>query len=498
MFLRNVCYALLVSLVAIGSANAAPAFSKGTSIKGAIAYQDATDPSQFWYLPTAADELLGERLRAYRAIHFGFGAPYYVQDDAGNFRTASGGIVSGTFAYDLGDATRTELIAAIKKAFKIENPKLLPLPLRSPEITSVLLAGVFGQFGKVEQQLPSGFQIGPEVAFSAGSATSLFAAVIANAQVGEGIQANPTFSLNVNAKAEFVGDPWTYDVDCDLAQVWKQVRKSGSAAVSYGWFRIGSAQYQGLWQDLQKSNVCTFNQVEGSLDTATYGRQIGELMKTIFQAINDSAVNGTGFFRFEPNPEAPPVSSGGGGFSLFGWSFSVNAGYSKSFFSQSIKFHRTISYTGRLEAPVTFSAVMAVACGPETKQYFADLGNTAEPCITQSKIDAFMERAKREAHAKTARLIKLTDDLANGKITETQYEKILALYGTIDFTDTLVVANTPASIFGSLNIAQSGQGRAFTFVSDLSDAQIDSVTRQAIEGPTLQNLPSEGVTILQR
>jgi hypothetical protein len=43
----------------------------------------------------------------------------------------------------------------------------------------VLLSEV-GQFGKVEQQVPPGFQIGPEAAFSAGSVSSLFAAAIAS------------------------------------------------------------------------------------------------------------------------------------------------------------------------------------------------------------------------------------------------------------------------------------------------------------------------------
>jgi hypothetical protein len=44
----------------------------------------------------------------------------------------------------------------------------------------VLLSEVLGQFSKVEQQLPPGFQIGPEAAFSAGSVSSLFAAAIAS------------------------------------------------------------------------------------------------------------------------------------------------------------------------------------------------------------------------------------------------------------------------------------------------------------------------------
>jgi len=483
---------LIITLITINSTTyAAPAFSRGTSIQGAIAYQDAGDATQFWYFPTSADQLLGERLRAYRVTHFGYGKAYYVQDDQGRFHNATGGIVSGTFAYDLSPAKRTELVKAIQKAFNVANPKLIPLPLRSPKVTSVLLAGVFGQFGKVEQNIPAGFQIGPEVAFSAGSASSLFAAVLANAQLSQGIQPNPAFSLNIEANAEFVGDPWTYDVDCDLAQVWRQVRRRGSTTVNLGWFRIGSAEYQGTWQDLNKANVCTFNQVEGSLDTAKFGRQLAETMKQIFQAINDKAVNGEGFFRFEPNPEAPPPG-GGGGFSLFGIGISVNAGYSEAFFSQTIRFHRRITYTGRLEAPIAFSAVMAVACGPETKQFFADLGDASESCITQPKIDTFLDRAKREKAAKDRKLLELTERLARGEITEVQYEKIKAVYDQVDFTDTFVPTRAISIRPGVL------PRKGMALVSELSDRQIRQLEKKAIASPTIPNPPSPRINPLKQ
>jgi hypothetical protein len=502
MCAKRLLLALVVSCLSLLGATcvAAPSFSKGTSMAGAIAYQDASDVSQFWYLPTTTDVLLGQRLKTFRAIHFGFGQPYYIQDSKGDYRSASGGIVSGTFAYDISDKTRADLIAQITKEFGIATPKLLPLPLREPKIASTLLAKQFGQFGKVEQQLPNGIQIGADVAFSSGSISSLFAAVLALAQVGSEIQPNPTFSINVNAKAEFVGDPWTYDIDCDLSQVWHQVRKSAGGSVSYGFIKIGQLQYQGIWQDLQKANVCTFAQVEGSLDTAKEGRAIGETMKTIFQAINDAAVNQTGFFKFEPNPEAPPPGGGGGGgFNLFGWSISVNAGYSESFFNQQIKFHRRVTYTGRLEAPVAFSAVMAVACGDATKQLFSDLGDTTQSCITQEKINIFMDRAKRERSIKTKKLLELADDYQKNKITTEQYEKILALYENTDFTDTLVSSeNLDSMFFGQPSIPGTAGVRAAQFTRELSNVQIDALRQRALNAPTVQRSLSEGIRLLDK
>jgi hypothetical protein len=494
--MRHLRFAILFFaflIVGTPEGRTAPSFSRGTAIPGAIAYQDSSDKTQFWYIPTTSDELLGERLRAFRVYHFGFGPAYYVKDSDGNWHNSAGGIISGTFSYDLSTSKRAELVKAIKAAFNIDNPKLLPVPLRSPKVTSVVLDKTFGEFGDVEQKIPAGFQIGPEVAFAAGSTSSLFAAVLANAQVGSGIQANPVFSLNVEAKGEFVGDPWTYDVTCDLSQVWKQVRKHGEATVNYSWFKIGTAEYNGLFQDLNKANVCTFTHVEGSLDTATYGRQMAETMKEIFTAINDKAVNGEGFFRFEPNPEAPPVGGGGGGggFPLWGWSISINLGYSESFFSQSIHFQRRVSYTGRLEAPISFSAVMAVACGPQTKGYFSDLGNSAESCITQDKIDAFTARAKREYDAKNKKLRELAEKLERKEIDETSYEKLVALYKTIDFTDSLRVS--PANVANLTKAGITGASSGVTVEPMISDKELEKREKRALSKAAVPNKPSPRV-----
>lgn len=492
--LRNslIVVSVTVAFAMANTVEAAPSFSRGTAIKGVIAYQDASDPSQFWYFPTQADELLGQRLRDFHVQHFGIGPAFFVQDSHGNYRSRSGAIVAGTFAYDIGDDTRKRLVDELKKVFDISAPKLLPLPLRSVQIKSVLLDQVFGQFGTVQQQLPTNFQIGPEVAFAAGSAESLFANALANAQVGFGIQANPTFALNIDAKAEFVGDPWTYNVKCDLSQVWKQVRKRGSASVSYGFFKLGSAEYQSLFQDLNKANVCTFDQVEGSLDTEKYGRQLAELMKEIFTEINNRAVNGQQFFKFEPNPEAPPVGGGGdGGFSVSGFSISVNAGYSESFFSQSTTLQRRVSYTGRLEAPITFSAVMAVACGPNTKKLFADLGNTTEPCITQDKIDEFMQRAKREAGIKAQKLQALTERLARGEINETTYEKIKSVYDQTDFETGSAATGGHAARM----VSSAGTKPAPGVLHLMSDSQIKDLEIKASVMQTTRN--ARGATVKQ-
>src|SRR5882762_9169637 len=320
---------------------AAPFLSRGTSIKGAVAYQDDQDPNQFWYLPLSAESTFPDRIKTFRASHFGVGKAFLVKQSNGSITSQAGAILSGTVTIDISDAQRQQLIAQITKDFGIAAPRLLPLRLSEPAIQSIVLDKISGFGDEVQQIFPTSFQIGSEFAFSVGSLNSGFAQVVANLANGASTTAivpNPHFGMNISAQAEFTGDPWTAVIDCDLHQVWSQVRGSVGASVSYGFVRLASGSYNSIAQNLQRSGACTFTMKEGSLDTAVYGRQVLEMTKQMFEEINKNAISGQGFFKFEPNPEAPaPGGGGGGGLNLFGWGVSVNASYSSASFNQGIR-----------------------------------------------------------------------------------------------------------------------------------------------------------------
>ena len=65
-------------------------FDKGTPVPGAIAYQDASDPSQLHYFPLKIDVLLGGRLKAFSVTHFGIGKSYFVQSKTGEISSRAG------------------------------------------------------------------------------------------------------------------------------------------------------------------------------------------------------------------------------------------------------------------------------------------------------------------------------------------------------------------------------------------------------------------------
>lgn len=419
------------------SSMAIPKFGSGTAVPGAIAYQDSTDPTQFHYLPLTMDTLLGGRLKAFSVTHFGIGKSYFVQSSTGEISSRAGAIVSGTINFDLSEDQRNRLVSAISKEFNIENPKLLPVVLRNVKVASTALGDTLSFGEGLEQNLPSNLTLGADQNFSIGTLNSGFGHIAAAQTVGSAVGPNSHFGMNVVADVEFVGEPWTADIKCDLSQVWNQVRTKGSASVSAGWFKLGSATYSKIHQELKDSGACTFHMVEGSLDTAEYGRQVMDMTKTIFEAINASATEGTGFFRFDTRyPQADQIStSSGGGIGLFGFSVSVSGGHSSAHFKQEKLWETTVSYTGNFESPVAFGSTMAVDCGQGSDNLFKDLNDANQPCVTTQKAELLRERLRREGAAKLVKYLELEERLALGSITEDQFSRLKALYDRISLTE---------------------------------------------------------------
>lgn len=424
-------------LLAAHATHAAPKFSKGTSVGGVIAYQDDADPAQFHYLPGQIDLSLGVNLTSFKAQHWGIGPTFWGQDSNGQVYSIVGAILSGSANLGITDAQRQALTDELKRVYGLDAVRLLPVALRNSKVTPILDSQTLAMGGQgVTTSFPSSYVFGTDMVFSIGTGNSLFAQVVGARQAGSEITANPTFGVSIVGDVEFTGDPWRVQVSCDLSQVWKEVRTRVSASVSLGWFRIGSAEYNDIRQQLERSNACTFETREGSLDNATFGRQLFEMMKTIFEAVNTATTEGEGYFKFEPNPHAGDPG-GGGAASWLPWSVSINAGRSSASLTQNIRFDREITYTGRLIYSIPASMVLAVSCNTATKRYFVDLGNAGEPCITQQKIDTFNARMRCEAKAKQAKLLDLAERLALGSITQQQYDRLLTLYNRTSLCETL-------------------------------------------------------------
>lgn len=412
-----------------------PKFFGGITFAGAQIYQDEIDTLQFYYAPSAIDLVIGETLQDFNVKYWGIGKPFYKQTEKGTF-SSIGAILAGKATFDLSKNQKKLVIAEIKKVYKIENaePKLKGLSIHTKSSKPVFAQNTLGFGEKSDVKFPDTFAVGTTFNYLLATGGNLFASTVAGFQEDQTIISNPQFGINIVGEAEFIGAPWEAEITANYSQIWKEVRQKYSTSVSLGWFRIGTAEYNSLVQDLQKSGAIKFKMNEGSLDNEKFGRAIFETMKTIFEDMNKNATGGEGFFKFEPNPSSANIETSSN--SLFGgWGLSINGGYSSAQLTQEIIVKSTISYKGRFYADIPMSLTLAVNCTNATKKYFQDIADTKNNCITQIKIQQTQERLQKEAKAKNTELRKLAKDLILGNITNDQYDRLLKLYNEYSFTE---------------------------------------------------------------
>jgi hypothetical protein len=417
-------------------------FSKATRAEGVIAYQDSESPNQFLYYPQDIPLSLGENLQDFKVTYWGIG-PRFLVKIGNRIDSSVGAVLSGRAKLDITEFQRRKIIAQIQKDFGVQNPQLKPLFLSNVKVQPVIATNTLKLGRSSDVKFPSTIQLGTSFNYLVGTAqNSLFAQFVAGQTAGDKLTVNSGFGINIVGEAEFEGDPWTVTVEADLSQVWTYVRKRVSAGVSLGWFRISLGEYTKIIEDLQRKQIIKITYKEGSSETEKYGRQIFEMGKEIFEAVNRQANAQTGFFKFEPNRTPEMKSSGGGG---WGWSFSVNLAYSAQAIksTQSMRYQNTISYKGRFKKPIPASMSLAVSCNSASAQLFQDLGNVSEPCITQTKIEEFQKRTGEEFDRKQRLLERLEERYALGEITEEQYKRAVDIISNgVSATESLMLVPT--------------------------------------------------------
>jgi hypothetical protein len=448
---------------------AVPKTGTGISTEGVIAYQDHQDPKQWHYYPLRTDLAPNGGIISFTGTHWGFGPAFYSCPDGSttNCYSAVGGLVGGSVAINYSPSQKREILRAISAATGIPQPqiKLIPVKLRNVSLQPTLGAGTL-EFGKNSDQIyPKAIDLGSTFNYTVGTGGSLFPAILAAGDADSyEVTKNDHFGLNVAAEFEVEADPWEGTAQCDLKQVWSEIRKTFSASVSWGWFELGNGSYDGLWRDLQKSGACKLTLTSGSLDTKAYGEQMFKLTEELFKKINEQAAANQGFFKFEPNPESEAFTKEVRVAGLFSSlrSVKVNASYSEKHFTQSINWQTSFKYTGRFYMPIHFGVTLALQCNQATKHMFRDLGDTSEPCLTQAKVDEFNRRAATEKKAKDKVVLKLLDRLLAGEIDEDRYERALETLAKVSLTESLIAKQ------GSLSNKSTGT----TFTEESVDSAI--------------------------
>ncbi|RUT06087.1 hypothetical protein DSM106972_032930 [Dulcicalothrix desertica PCC 7102] len=442
--------------------------SRGVTVPGVQAFQDSDRTTQFVYYPTTVTCIPGETLQDFKVTYWGIGKPFFMQKN-NRIDSVVGAILAGRAIIDISSEQRQMLIEQIRKAYGVRNPALIPLPLQNVRVQPVIANNTLSIDKDADIKFPETIQLGTAFNYQIGTGNSLFAQFVATQGQGDKFIPNPAFGINIVGEAEFLGDPWTVEVEANLSQVWSYVRKRVSLAISLGWFKFKLGDYEKIIQDLQRDKIIKLRLVEGSLDNEKYGRYFLEMGKEIFTAINQQANSEVGFFKFEPSRDMTPSAS----LTLWTWDVSVNLAYGEQSlkFSQLLNYKNTISYSGRLRRLVPASMTLAVICNEKSKNLFQDLGNVTEPCITPAKADEFQKRLMAEVTKKQPLLDRIYNSYILGSISQEQYERAMLIINGLSFKETLML--TPST--------QSFMSNPEEFILGLSDSQINRILEEAIK-----------------
>ncbi|TCS92574.1 hypothetical protein [Hazenella coriacea] len=401
---------------------------------GVIAYRDHADKSTFHYWPARIDAVLGETIKDFSVKYWGINSKPYYQQVGKKVESIVGAELSGRAAPDLTQGQREAIMGAIKERYNI-TPNLVPLTLeKGIRVQPVLAQGVQNNGYGSSSVFPDQFQLGNSFMYNVTSGNSLFAQLAGNRTEYVDGNANPSFGVNIYGTADFYGDPWIAEIECDLSQVWKYTRTQFETGV-YGWMNLG-AQLDKIAQSLVKENIINIRYIQGSGESE-FGRQLLETTKTVFEAINNQIVKGEGMFKFEPNPtpQSPPPKDKGWSSKLLPWTVSLNLSYSSEVFNQQITYKQKVEFSNKVPLMLNTSMSLAVSCNKETNQYFQDFQDPYENCITPQKSEGLQKRLQVEAQAKSKKVAEYESLLLSGKLTINDYAKLLELLDTITLTE---------------------------------------------------------------
>lgn len=410
-------------------------FNRGTSTnEGVRAYQDHEDMSQFYYFPGVIECLPDGNLIDFKVSYYGFGRPYCIKDlSTGEIKSVFGAAISGRILMDITETQRNNLIEKIKQDFPdISTPKLLPLHIRNVRVEPTLSKKTMNLGIDSDVNFPTTVDFGNTFNYSVGSGSATFAGFAAAQDNATKITTNPHFGINIYGEAEFRGEAWEATIEADLKKVYTYIRKVLRTSWKIGWFRIGGADLEKIITNIETEADVKIKFEAGSIDLETYGRQLFEFARDLFTAINKQIDNQEGMFKFEPNP----TPSASGKTDKFGglWSVLVNGNYTELRFSQSIQYKKTLSYVGNFLSPMPTSLTLAVICNDSSAHMFQEFGVT-EPCLTNSKIEAFNKRLNAELVAKRERILRLQGQLESGAIKPRDYDDYLKIINSTSYTD---------------------------------------------------------------
>jgi hypothetical protein len=436
--------------------------NRPVAAKGIIAFQDRENPVKFEYFPSSGQAVLGDTLESFDCSYYGIGGtPQWVQTGPMKYLDLAGGVVSGKVRFDATEEQLKAITDEIGRIYEIDDPELVPVILQETKAQPVFAQGVAGLGGNSKYSFPEQVNVGSSLNFNIDSGNSLFPQLIAGLnRSGDEAQSAPTVGMNISGKLQLYGEPFEARLRADLKQVWEYVRDQVDVGAQLGWFNL-SSRFDKIAQDLQRESIIQMEFIQGRADS-TFGLQLLESTKVVFEAINAKITSGEGMFRFEPNPtpQEPKDPDKSWFASLAPWSVGLNMSFVRNSFKQSITFDQRVRFQGIFTIPVTSSFNLGVVCSSSTQNMFHDVTLGKNGCITPEKVKALQTRISKEVAAKNTRIEDYTQRLLDGKITLQTFETLVAMLNTIMLTE-----QGPQDTRSVEEMVQEIENRAFRIAS---------------------------------
>lgn len=395
--------------------------SGGTAIDGVVAYQDSDDPTLFYYLPTDVETILGDTLEEFKVTYWGIGQPFLVRKGKW-LLSMVGASLEGSAVLDISSYQRAQIIEAIAAAYGVQNPNLKPLHLDNVVVQPVVGENTLELGEDADVQFPKRIHFGDPFHFFITTGNSLFAAFVGAQAAGEVVVTNPAFGVLISGDAYFQGRPWQAIATTDLSNVWSFTRRQFEVGINFSWLEIPLAKFQTIIDQMVANGIISLDFSAGSMDPETYGREILEMGKRIFEAVNALGLSREGFFCFETKKWPPRSLQPSSGLS-WPWKVFLNAAYTDRSIPKSPEsfYRQEFSYAGLHTVPVSASMTLAVACNSATAQLYCDLGDENESCITAQKAESMQLRMHQERAEKQQQADEIYERWILGEINDKQY-----------------------------------------------------------------------------
>lgn len=398
----------------------------GTSyfFAGIKAWKEDGKENSYVYFPYKAKGTVNETIDRFMCNYWGFGkTPYLKTEDGTGLQISKvGAYVSGMFTYDASTEDKEKFKNELRKKLSLDEKQPILLNPILFNKGSVKLSPVFPGVvsGQSVSTMADTLVIGANSAWSLNSNDQTIAELVAEKR-SSSTDSSAAMMINVSGEAKLSGEPFRAKITVNVSEVFKYFNSKSDLNVKSPWVNVNSS-WADINEDLAKVGAIKFNIKEGRADS-NGGMSIINATKDVFEALNKSSVDGTGFFKFPPiTKEALPKT---GSSSTLSKALPVGLSYRRTSVSQNVKnsasYTVDVSYTGMYTIELAGAMEVSLSANSRHEDYFQDIQHGKAGAISRDSAEQTQQRLALTNQKYDKKVEDLLTKLDNGLVKEASY-----------------------------------------------------------------------------